>query len=38
MQYSYVHDANGGNKASEERLRAIIAAYTHLKTKGFVGR
>lgn len=29
-------DANGGNKASEERLRAIIAAYTHLKTKGFV--
>jgi DnaJ-domain-containing protein 1 len=31
-------DANGGAKASEERLRAIIAAYTHLKTKGFVGR
>jgi DnaJ-domain-containing protein 1 len=31
-------DANGGNKASEERLRAIIAAYTHLKTKGFVSR
>jgi DnaJ-domain-containing protein 1 len=31
-------DANGGNKASEERLRAIIAAYAHLKTKGFVGR
>lgn len=30
-------DANGGNKASEERLRTIIAAYTHLKTKGFVG-
>jgi hypothetical protein len=31
-------DANGGNKASEERLRTIIAAYSHLKTKGFVGR
>lgn len=31
-------DANGGNKASEERLRAIIAAYAHLKTKGFVAR
>ena len=31
-------DANGGNKASEERLRAIIAAYTHLKNKGFVAR
>ncbi|MFY8031794.1 MAG: J domain-containing protein [Devosia sp.] len=31
-------DANGGNKASEERLRAIIAAYAHLKTKGFVTR
>ena len=31
-------DANGGNKASEERLRAIISAYSHLKTKGFVGR
>ena len=30
-------DANGGDKASEERLRSIIAAYTHLKTKGFVG-
>jgi hypothetical protein len=29
-------DANGGDKSSEERLRAIIAAYTHLKTKGFV--
>jgi hypothetical protein len=27
-------DANGGDKASEERLRAIIAAYTHLKQKG----
>ena len=31
-------DANGGDKASEERLRSIIAAYTHLKQKGFVGR
>jgi DnaJ-domain-containing protein 1 len=31
-------DANGGDKASEDRLRAIIAAYTHLKVKGFVGR
>ena len=29
-------DANGGDKSSEERLRAIISAYTHLKTKGFV--
>jgi hypothetical protein len=31
-------DANGGDKSSEERLRTIIAAYTHLKQKGFVGR
>jgi DnaJ domain len=29
-------DANGGDRASEDRLRAVIAAYTHLKTKGFV--
>lgn len=29
-------DANGGDKSSEDRLRAIIAAYTHLKAKGFV--
>jgi hypothetical protein len=29
-------DANGGDKASEERLRSIIAAYSHLKQKGFV--
>ena len=29
-------DANGGDKSSEDRLRAIISAYTHLKTKGFV--
>lgn len=31
-------DANGGDRSSEDRLRAIIAAYTHLKQKGFVGR
>ena len=31
-------DANGGSKSSEERLRSIIAAYTHLKLKGFVSR
>jgi hypothetical protein len=31
-------DANGGDRSSEDRLRSIIAAYTHLKTKGFVGR
>jgi DnaJ-domain-containing protein 1 len=31
-------DANGGDKSSEDRLRAVIAAYTHLKAKGFVGR
>jgi len=31
-------DANGGDKASEDRLRTIIAAYSHLKAKGFVGR
>jgi hypothetical protein len=31
-------DANGGDKSSEDRLRSIIAAYTHLKAKGFVGR
>ena len=29
-------DANGGDKSSEDRLRSIIAAYTHLKAKGFV--
>jgi len=29
-------DANGGDKGSEDRLRAIIAAYTHLKQRGFV--
>ena len=29
-------DANGGDKGSEDRLRAIIAAYSHLKAKGFV--
>lgn len=31
-------DANGGDTSSEERLRAIISAYTHLKNKGFVAR
>lgn len=31
-------DANGGSKASEERLRAIIAAYSHLKKAGFLSR
>ena len=30
-------DANGGDKASEERLRSIITAYNHLKSKGFLG-
>jgi hypothetical protein len=29
-------DANGGDRASEDRLRSVIAAYTHLKAKGFV--
>lgn len=29
-------DANGGDKSSEDRLRAIIAAYNHLKSRGFV--
>jgi DnaJ-domain-containing protein 1 len=29
-------DANGGDRSSEDRLRTIIAAYTHLKAKGFV--
>ncbi|QMV00604.1 DnaJ domain-containing protein [Devosia sp. D6-9] len=31
-------DANGGDRSSEDRLRAIIVAYTHLKTTGFVKR
>ncbi|WMT86611.1 J domain-containing protein [Pelagibacterium sp. 26DY04] len=29
-------DANGGDKGSEDRLRSIIAAYNHLKSRGFV--
>ncbi len=29
-------DANGGDKGSEERLRAIITSYTHLKQRGFL--
>jgi hypothetical protein len=31
-------DANGGDKSSEDRLRAIIAAYSHLRKAGLVGR
>ncbi len=31
-------DANGGDKSSEDRLRTIIAAYSHLKKAGFVGK
>lgn len=31
-------DANGGDRSSEDRLRAIIAAYSHLKKAGFVPR
>jgi len=31
-------DANGGDKASEERLRSIIAAYAHLKKVGLVAK
>ncbi|HWJ87124.1 MAG TPA: DnaJ domain-containing protein [Pelagibacterium sp.] len=29
-------DANGGDRGSEDRLRSIIAAYNHLKSRGFV--
>lgn len=29
-------DANGGDRSSEDRLRAIITAYNHLKQKGHV--
>jgi hypothetical protein len=31
-------DANGGDRSTEDRLRAVIVAYTHLKTAGFVTR
>ena len=31
-------DVNGGDTSSEERLRAIIAAYTHLKKTGLVAK
>lgn len=31
-------DVNGGDASSEERLRSVIAAYTHLKKVGFVVR
>ena len=34
----YHPDANGGDKSSEERLRTIIAAYSHLKKMGFVAK
>jgi DnaJ-domain-containing protein 1 len=31
-------DVNGGDRSSEEKLRTIIAAYSHLKKMGFVVR
>jgi hypothetical protein len=31
-------DVNGGDASSEERLRTVIAAYSHLKKMGFVAR
>lgn len=31
-------DVNGGDASSEERLRSVIAAYTHLKKTGLVVR
>ena len=31
-------DVNGGDASSEERLRTVISAYTHLKKMGFVAR
>lgn len=31
-------DVNGGDASSEDRLRAVIAAYSHLKKAGFVLR
>lgn len=31
-------DANGGDKSSEDRLRAIISAYSHLKKTGHVAK
>ena len=31
-------DVNGGDRSSEEKLRTIIAAYSHLKKMGFVAR
>lgn len=30
-------DANGGDRASEDKLRAVLAAYNHLKSAGFCG-
>ncbi len=31
-------DVNGGDASSEDKLRSVIAAYTHLKKQGFVAR
>ena len=31
-------DVNGGDASSEEKLRSVIAAYSHLKKQGFVAR
>lgn len=31
-------DANGGDKSSEDRLRAVISAYSHLKKVGLVAK
>ncbi len=31
-------DVNGGDRSSEEKLRTIIAAYSHLKKMGFVAK
>lgn len=31
-------DVNGGDASSEEKLRSVIAAYSHLKKQGFVVR
>jgi len=31
-------DVNGGDTSSEDRLRSVISAYTHLKKAGFVAK
>ncbi len=31
-------DVNGGDASSEDKLRSVIAAYSHLKKQGFVAR